>query len=125
MIVGKPAQEIIDQYHEKYRSQCTPLREMLNSLGVPFKSFDTADYTTLNEVGVYMVTVPSLNIRAGTHQILIEVGDFDYEVIDPVAGHKERFYYVKRGDVSFDFEVELSGFQVDAFISWTYLKDRA
>lgn len=125
MIVNKPAQEIIDQYHEKYRTQCTPLRDMLNSLGVPFTSFDTADHPNLTEVGVYMVTVPSLNIRAGTHQILIEVRDFDYVVIDPVKGKPGRFYYVNRGEAKGEFEVDLGGFGIDAFISWHYLKDRA
>lgn len=125
MIVNKPVQEIVDQFHENYRTHCTPLREMLNKLGVPFESFDSADHPNLCEVGVYMVTVPSLNIRAGIHQILIEVRDFDYLVIDPVKGIEGRFYYVARGEAKGEFEVDLGGFGIDAYISWMWLRGRA
>lgn len=124
MIVNKPVQEIVDRFHADYREHCTSLRVMLNALNVPFTSFDSADHPLLSEVGVYMVTVPSLNIRAGTHQILVEVTDFDYQVIDPVEGIEGRFYYVNRGAAKEPFEVDLGGFSIDAFISWTYLKDR-
>lgn len=124
MVTNKPAQDVINQYHEKYRSKCTSIRSMLDSLGVPFTSFDTADHVVLGDVGVYMVTVPSLNIVAGNHQILIEVRDFDYLVHDPVQGREGRYYYVPRGQADGAYAIELGGFMVEAFISWTWLKDR-
>lgn len=124
MIVNKPAQEIIDKYHARYRGESISLRQMLNDLQVPFKSFDSADHTLLSEVGAYMVSVPSVNIKGGLHQIVIEVRDFDYLVHDPVRGKPGRYYYVNRGEAKGEFEVGLGGFVVDAFISWTYLRDR-
>lgn len=87
-------------------------------LGLRFKTFDSLDGGDLFEPGAYLVTVPSLNFTGGNHQIVIEVTEDDYRVIDPVMGRDGRRYYVKRGDVSSALEEELGGFTIDAYLHW-------
>lgn len=124
MIAGVQAREVIDRYHSGYRDGSVKLRSMLEGLGIRFSSFDTVDGGDLCEEGAYLVTAPSLNIQGGTHQIIIELTDSDYFVIDPVMGRDDRLYYVKRGEVVDGLQVELGGFSVDAFVSAEWLSSR-
>lgn len=125
MVAGVPVPGVITKWHDKYRKGNTALRVILDDLKIPFTSFDTCDNTSLCEEGVYLCTAPSLNIVAGTHQILIEVTDDDYYVIDPVRGREDRKYYVKRGlQESAMLAVDLGGFTIDAFVSREWLEGR-
>ena len=124
MMAGKPAAEVIERFHAKYRKGGVSLRSMLDDLGIPFKSFDTADEPMLEWEGAYICTAPSLNIQGGTHQIIIEVTGEDYWVLDPVMGRDERLYYVKRGTSSSPDQVDLNGFTLDAFIDAEWLRAR-
>lgn len=124
MVSGKPASEIIERFHIKYRQGGLSLRQMLDELGVPFRSFDSADEPALEWEGAYICTSPSLNIQGGTHQIIVEVTGENYWVHDPVMGRDERLYYVKRGGVTSILEVELGGFVMDAFVDAEWLRSR-
>ena len=68
--------------------------------------------------------MPSLNITGSNHQMVIEMTEDDYYLLDPVKGRAGRRYYVKRGEVSADLEHELCGYIVDAFIPLDYLRSR-
>ena len=126
MLSGLPAPTVIAKWHDKYREGNTSLRVILDDLKVEFSSFDTCDNPSLCDEGVYLCTAPSLNNVAGTHQILIELTEDDYYVIDPVQGREDRKYYVKRGESGGDnLSVELRGFTIDAFVSAEWLKARA
>ena len=124
MIAGKPAAEVIDRFHVEYRKGGLSLRSMLDALGIPFKSFDTADEPMIEWEGAYICTAPSLNIQGGTHQIIIEVTGENYWVLDPVMGREDRLYYVKRGESKEANQVDLNGFTLDAFIDaeWLHLR---
>lgn len=125
MIKGVPAQQVIDIYHIKYREEGMTLRQMLDGLSIEYTPFYSIDNPSLVAEGVYLCTAPSVNIEAGTHQILIELTDEDYFVIDPVMGRPDRKFFVKRGEVNErPFAVELGGFIVDAFISRAWLESR-
>ena len=124
MIAGKSAAEVIERFHVEYRKGGLSLRTMLDGLGVPFKSFDTADEPMLEWEGAYICTAPSLNIQGGTHQIIIEVTGENYWVLDPVMGREERLYYVKRGESKEANQVDLNGFTLDAFIDAEWLRAR-
>lgn len=125
MVAGVPAPSVITKWHDTYREGNTALRVILDDLKIPFTSFDTCDNTSLCEEGVYLCTAPSLNIVAGTHQILIEVTGENYYVIDPVQGREDRKYYVKRGDSSGDpWKVDIGDFTIDAFVSSEWLRAR-
>lgn len=124
MVAGLPASGVINRFHDEYRAGGLSLRQMLDELGVPFKSFDSADEAFLGWEGAYICTAPSLNIQAGTHQIIIEVTADDYWVVDPVMGRPEKLYYVKRGAAELPEQVELGGYSLDAFISAEWLASR-
>lgn len=118
MIVGRPAADLIKEFHQAYRDGAITLRNMLEFLGVGYTAFYSVDCPPLAEEGVYLCTAPSLNIQAGNHQILIEVTDDGYFVFDPVRGREDRLFYVARGKGEGDpLAVDLGGFVVDAFIS--------
>lgn len=118
MIVGRPAADVIEELHKPYRDGDLSLREMLEYLGIKYTAFYSVDTPPLADEGVYLCTAPSLNIEAGNHQILIEVTDEGYFVLDPVQGREERKFYMPRGKGNGDpLAVDLGGFVIDAFIS--------
>lgn len=123
MIVGRPAQKIIEEMHQSYRDGELTLRQMLERLGVEYTAFFSLDCPPLADEGVYLCTSPSLNIEGGNHQILIEVADDNYFVLDPVQGREDRKYYVARGKgKGIPLAIDLGGFVVDAFISRDHLQ---
>jgi len=122
MVVGKPVSEVVSLMHIRYREQGMSLREMLVELGVSFRSFDSCENNNLDCIGAYLCTVPSLNMQGGNHEIVIELTDDDYFVLDPVKGRDGKFYYEKRGEALDDLAVELGGFAIDAFIPREWLE---
>lgn len=124
MLIDQPAAEVVEKVHLRYREQGLSLRQMMGELGIEFQSFDTCDDNPLDSVGAYLCTAPSLNIVAGTHQIIVEVTEDDYFVHDPVMGRDDRKFYTKRGQATGDLEVDLQGFSVDAFIPHSWLSNR-
>ena len=122
MIVGRPAKNVIEEMHQPYRAGELTLRQMLERLGVEYTAFFSLDCPPLADEGVYLCTSPSLNIEGGNHQILIEVTDENYFVLDPVQGREDRKYYVARGKgEGIPLAIDLGGFVVDAFISREHL----
>lgn len=125
MLAGRPAAEVISELHKPYREGELTMREMLEYLGIKYTAFFSVDNPPLAEEGVYLCTAPSLNIEAGNHQILIEVTDEGYFVIDPVQGREDRKYYVPRGQGNGDpLAIDLGGFVVDAFVSRSHLVEK-
>lgn len=90
IIIGIDASAVIEKYHQGYRDGSVAERTILEDHGVPFTTFDSLDGGRLDHVGAYLITAPSLNITGGTHQIVIEVTEDDYHVIDPVMGREGR-----------------------------------
>lgn len=123
MIRAIPADVVIEKYHATYRSHGLTLRYMLDDLGIQYEAFYGIDNPPLEDEGVYLCTAPSLNIEGGTHQILIELTDEDYFVIDPVMGREDRKFFVKRGAGEGNpLAIDLGGFIVEAFISREWLE---
>lgn len=93
MITGCPVDLVVDQFHREYRKGDLSIGDMLRSIGLAFKSFDSAERQSLDEDGVYLVSVPSLNIQGGMHQVVIEMADGEWTVLDPNLGRDDRLYY--------------------------------
>lgn len=123
MVAGLPAQVVVDRFHAAYHNFELSLRDMLEELCVPFKSFDTCNKNTLDEVGAYLCSVPSLNMVASGHQLVIEVTEDDYFILDPNTGREGRKFYVKRGEAA-ELGVELGGYNIDAFVPAEWLAKR-
>ena len=125
MLVDEPVQGLIERFHARYRAGATSMRQLLEELEVPFRSFDSCDLPMLEHEGAYLVSVPSLNIQGGMHQIIIEVTDENYQVFDPVKGLEGKMYYGRRNETFPEAgEVELNGFVIDAFIDALWLGQR-
>lgn len=61
--------------------------------------------------GLYLLTVPSLNIEGGKHAVLVRAEDFkEEEIWDPNRGRKGKKYYVPYGTARGPLQVELNGF---------------
>lgn len=125
MLVDEPVQGLIDQFHAKYREGATSMRQLLDELQVPCTSFDSLDLPPLKDEGAYLVSVPSLNIQGGMHQIIIEVTDDNYRVVDPVKGREGKLFYGHRSETFPEAgEIPLNGFVVDCFITREWLEGR-
>lgn len=116
MIVGAPAQYIIDKFHDRYYKHGEPISRFLLELGVEYEAFNTLDRTSIIEEGVYLVTVPSLNIQGGQHQIVIVTDDTLYRVFDPQMGNPGALYYTANAKAKDQLEgaVQLRSYSVDA-----------
>lgn len=125
MLVDEPVQGLIDRFHERYRGGATSMGQLLRELEIPFTSFDSCDLPMLIDHGAYLVSVPSLNIQGGMHQIIIEVTDDNYYVQDPVMGFGGKLFYGRRNETfPVEGEVELNGFVIDAFIGREWFEGR-
>ena len=125
MLVDEPVQGLIERFHEKYREGATSMRQLLDELQVPCTSFDSLDLPLLNDSGAYLISVPSLNIQGGLHQIILEVFGENYVVLDPVKGREGKLFYGHRRETFPEAgEVPLNGFVVDCFITREWLEGR-
>ena len=124
MLLGEPVETLIPAFHQRYRTGQVTLRGMLEESCIPYTAFYSLDERSASEEGVYLCTVPSINIEGGNHQLLIEVTEDGYFVIDPVMGRDAR-YYVARGQEDGDRKVALNGFITDAFISRKWLEGKS
>lgn len=127
MIKGDPAGYVVSQIHEWYfdSSELVSTRQALDHLEIPFESFDTVDLPHFQNDGVYLVAAPSLGQAGWMHQILCEVFDGQFVVLDPCAGlSAEQKYYVAEISGGDPRQVKLHGYVIDAFVSREYLLQR-
>lgn len=126
MIKGDPAGYVVSQIHEWYfnSSELVSTRQALNYLEIPFESFDTADLHHFTRDGVYLVAAPSLNSQGWMHQIICEVFDNQYVVLDPMAGYSADQKYYTATLTDDPRQVKLHGYVIDAFVSREYLEQR-
>lgn len=117
MIAGVPV-GVFMGLHEEYRASRLSLRQALDRLGIPFRSYDSANRNSLGDEGVFLASVPSLNIQGGMHQVVIEMlDDADWRVYDPNQGRDDRLYYTSLVDAGDDRAVILTaGYHLDAMI---------
>lgn len=117
MIAGVPV-GVFMGLHDEYRAARLSLRQALDRLGIPFRSYDSANRNSLGDEGIFLASVPSLNIQGGMHQVVIEMlEDADWRVYDPNQGRDDRLYYTSLVDAGDHKAVFLTaGYQLDAMI---------
>ena len=67
VLAGRPAQEFHDRFHKRYWEDRLSIGDALRELGIPFKSFDSAERNSIEESAIYLCGVPSLNVIGGMH----------------------------------------------------------
>lgn len=113
MVTGLDVHEIYREFHEDYFVKHTQtIHRYAAQKGVDLAPVHTC-YNSLAEPGVYLVTVPSLNIVGGLHEIVIDTRDGFINIYDPVR--KGRYRYVSYADVGDCgvLEVQLKSWLVD------------
>lgn len=119
MVLNIPVAAVMADHHDAYHNQNRSFREILNSSGASFTSFDSCDRQSLEESGIYLLTVPSLNIEGGNHEILVEYDDdvCRWAIYDPRRGGKGKRYYSAAPDQEDENARKLSGFSIDAYLT--------
>lgn len=123
IVAGIDALKVRERFHNRYHGpEMISLRDMLDESDIPFKTFEAIDRCQLTEPGAYIVTVPSLNVRGGMHQAVIEMDEHgDWQILDPAKGvmvdGKPRSYYVAGPDDDPAAFMLSGGYQLDAYIS--------
>jgi len=126
MILNVDCNEVIDEFHGKYwdyyESDRVIVSSFLSKKGVEFDycSFEQQPDTE----GIYLVTVPSLNIKGGNHNILWvvessgEEGLFFQRILDPAAGRDDKYYYTNIDDLlnSEFLATKINGYRLDLHI---------
>lgn len=95
MLMGEDAQSVIDRYHEKYYvKRSMDVGDILAEQAFIFRREMAGTVLTLYPGAVYLLTVASLNIPGGLHQILVDYRDTAGPVVlDPAKGYGKRKYY--------------------------------
>lgn len=95
MLMDEPANEVISVYHESYfEKQNIEVHDILREKGFIFTHELAGTVQTLLPGAIYMLTVASLNIPGGLHQILVDYRDPAHPVaLDPAKGYANRKFY--------------------------------
>lgn len=86
MVLGRPVAEVIDEVGEHAGMNTLELMGALARYNVMFALTQFGAMWT----GWHMLTVPSLNVRGGTHKILVHWAGGKYRVLDPSPGIRYR-----------------------------------
>lgn len=92
MILNEDVDIVTEQFHDKYIGQGIQPHEYLESKGIKFRHCMTAE-RSLTIGFVYILSVPSINIKGGSHYIVVERVEDGWFVYDPNDGKEGRFSY--------------------------------
>jgi len=94
MVLNRPIDEVTAEFHDDYLSGDLWIHEYLKRHGVEFQTMSLLDDP---ESGyVYIASVPSLNLKGHSHQIIIDtrVEENGAVLIDPQKGRGGKEWYV-------------------------------
>lgn len=115
MAVNKNVQEMYDQHHDELYEKRYWLDDVLDCYDVPY-FYGHPKKNGLLSGFVYFITVASLNIEGGLHQILVKRDrDGVTTLYDPVKGREGKRYYVY-GDSTAPDNVSLITWVIDLII---------
>lgn len=115
MILNKPVEKVIEEFHSRYYNNWDiTISEYLTQNGVNHHCCEGGGRETLHMGGLFLCTVPSLNVPGSLHQIVIDMTDHKFIVHDPIKGWEGKKFYVGP-----DQDPEEPG----AFIIHTWVKD--
>lgn len=110
MLLGVPAADIKDEFHRDYMGGKN-IDKFLAEKGVVAEPL-LSNYRFYEDGALYLITVPSLNMEARTHQVIFDYRD-GFEMFDPCMGRPGKRYYVwKKGIGLLENEVEI--------VSWSF-----
>lgn len=115
MIAGVDENECYAEWHGKFQRGHAWLDTALQAYGVPY-FYGTPRSGKLLGGFAYLLTVPSLNIRGGLHQVVaIYTKAGDIKILDPVKG-RDGFHYVYDNPSEDSKEFEITSWTIDLII---------
>lgn len=122
MVAGQPVAEVVERWHQSFHDKADWLDDALDYYKIPY-FYGSQRRCELLYGFIYFLTVPSLNIQGGLHQILVSLtADRGIEVFDPARGRPGSKYYVY-GIPTSDDEVELISWCIDLSIPFVQQKE--
>ncbi|EIC84720.1 hypothetical protein [Serratia sp. M24T3] len=116
MVVGLPVQEVIDKWHEHFHAgKGEWLDDALDYYGKQY-FYGHPRKATITNGFIYFLTVPSLNIEAGMHQVLcLALEGNGVTIYDPAKGRENARYYVAGKPHSAN-EVQIKSWLIDLIL---------
>ena len=115
MVSNQPVGEVVAQWHDKFQNREAWLDDAMDHYDIPY-FYGSPKKAALLTGFIYFLTVPSLNIVGGLHQILATVEkDAVVGIFDPAMGREGCKHYVY-GPATNPGECELISWSVDLAI---------
>jgi len=122
MITDKPIDEVIKEFHNDWQASLSNPSEYLKYCNIQHE-VNTNPFNFILEWGnIYLLTVPSLNIKGGLHHIVVDLTDIYNnvgKVYDPNNGKDGKSYYVSWVQPQSELQYPLKSFNIDICIRGT------
>lgn len=111
MLTGWHVDKVTAEFHKDYQEYVDVNESTyLHAIGLRHIEL-SAFFRTPRPGNIYLATVPSLNIVAGSHEIVIHfTKDGEFLVLDPNQGCEGAKYYVN-GPITNEWEIQLASYQ--------------
>ena len=113
MLLDVPVEEVHEEFHFPYRNFEMSILEYAHKKGMMFVSgqSDSVLYYGM----VYLLAVPSLNIKSGVHQIIVDTRNHKFQIYDPNEGYAGRLFYSEAWEPGASL---LNSYTVDFKVLW-------
>lgn len=85
---------VVAKYHHKFFSGAMSVYQIMDELGIKYRRPQRSKRYELKKGKTYLVSIPSLNISGGLHQVIFQItGSWNIVVFDPAQGRRGRKFY--------------------------------
>lgn len=93
MLLGTSVDKVVSEFHSDWRNRKSTPSDYLLENGISFVLNHNPYNNTLEWGGLFLITVPSLNLDGRLHHILADLrGDLEV-ILDPNKGREGKRYY--------------------------------
>lgn len=86
--------DVVEQYHPQFFDGSKDVYAIMDELNINYRRPQRAGRNTLKKNKTYLVSIPSLNIPGGMHQVVFQVtSNWNIIVFDPAEGRPGRKFY--------------------------------
>lgn len=121
MILNETVEDITKDFHSRYIDDWMEASDYFKEVGVCFQPCRVGmRHPEVNKI--YIAVVASLNVRGGTHSIVIETVEEGWWVYDPNKGREGVHYYVA-GNAEGELECNLTSYVLEYEFDRDYIRD--
>ena len=97
MVFDLPIDFVTHAFHEAYQDGDVEIYDFLDCMDIPYRRC-LADERDAGRSCVYLAGVPSINIQASSHLIVVQIIDDDlWYIYDPAQGREGKKHYIAGG----------------------------